>query len=130
MSPQAQAGLTEYQAVPAQLCWTCWPLGFYCHSLFPWKPHFWSCDSLQDAIQHPIPWDSLQARPLCKNLSPGFNQSLTPAMSGRGQETAKDHGINDITQSVVFPTEKFLFNLKPLPIFLIHHTSKDWFTLR
>lgn len=50
-------------------------------------------------------------------------------MSGSGQETAKDCGINDITQSVVFPTEKFLFYLKLLLIYLIHHASKKWFHL-
>lgn len=67
---------------------------------------------------------------LCgKNLLCGFDtESLIPAMSGSGQETAKDRGINDITQSVVFPTEKFLFYLKPLPVFLIHHASKKWFS--
>lgn len=63
---------------------------------------------------------------LCgRNLSPGLDtESLIAAMGGKGQQTAKDCGSIDITQSVFFPTEKFLFYLKPLPIFLIHHTSK------
>lgn len=35
-------------------------------------------------------------------------QSLISAMGGRAQQTAKDCGINDKTQSVFFPPEKFL----------------------
>lgn len=130
MSLSPGSGRTEYQAVPGQLCWTCWPLGFYWHgqhSSFPLKPHFWSYDTLQDTIQHPIPWDSLWARPLWQKPLPCFqHREFNSCDEWQGTRNFKGPWYC-IPQSVIFLTEKFLFYLKP--IFLIDHTSKKGFSL-
>lgn len=112
--PQAQAGLTGYQTVPARLCSSSGgPIGLRVstnmastaharanHIFGPLTP----CTLPSRLRQHPAPRGCPPAPPLWQKppawfLHGEFNSRY--ARQGTTEKLSKDRGINDITQSVV-----------------------------